>query len=304
LTLKSGGLQFIKYTFLFFLLSLSVKAQELEPRIYGNLPKNFNAAALSYIFSTGEISTNPASPIKDFEVSIHTVAAGYVRTFSLFKKLARVQLIVPYSHMAGDLTYKGRDTSGTRTGFLDSRLRLGINIFGSPALSFKEFRTYKQRGILGASLVISIPTGQYFDERLINLGANRWAFKPEVGISKDFGATYVEFYTGIWFFTDNKSYLSTKILSQTPLYSLQGHASYIFHNGMWIGFNANYVNGGQSSVDGVKQDDYQRKLRLGITGSYPINWQHSIKLQYHTGVYTNIGSGYDIFALTYQFVWL
>src|SRR4030095_7281762 len=286
-----------------FYFPCKLSSQELEPRIYGNLPKDFNAAALSYIFSTGEISTNPASPIKDFEVSIHTVAAGYVRTFSLFKKLARVQLIVPYSYMAGNLTYKGRDTSGTRSGLLDSRLRFGINFIGSPALTLKEFQKYKQRGILGASLIISIPTGQYYDDKLINLGANRWGFKPELGISKDFGAFYLEFYTGFWFFTDNKHYLSDKTLSQSPLYSLQGHASYMFKNGMWIGINSNYVNGGQSSINGVQQDDYQRKLRIGGTFSYPITWQHSVKFQYHTGVSTNIGSGYDIFALTYQFLW-
>ncbi len=296
----------IKFIFLPLFLAVMLphlNAQELEPRIYGNLPKDFNAAALSYIFSTGEISTNPSSPIKDFEVSIHTAAAGYVRTFSLFKKLARVQFILPFSHMAGNLTYRGHDTSGTRTGLLDARLRFGINLIGSPALTLQEFQKYKQRGIIGVSMVISIPTGLYYDDKLVNLGSNRWAFKPEIGISKDFGNFYLEFYTGFWFFSDNVHYLINKTLSQTPLYSLQGHASYFFKNGMWVGFNANYLNGGQSKLNGVSQDDYQRKWRVGGTVSYPFSWQHSVKLQYHTGAYTNIGSGYDIFALTYQFLW-
>jgi hypothetical protein len=170
-------------------------------------------------------------------------------------------------------------------------------------LDVKEFQKYKQGTILGASFVVSVPTGLYYKEKLVNLGSNRWAFKPEIGISHDFEYLYLEFYTGVWFFTNNNSYLSTKTLGQSPLYSFQAHASYTFKNQMWIALNANYANGGQSTIDGVKQDTYQRNWRIGGTISYPFNWQHSLKLQYHTGVLTSVGSGYDILALTYQFVW-
>ena len=287
----------------FFVLSICI-AQELDPRAYTNIPKNANALGISYSFSTGAISTNATSPLKDFEVTIHTVAPGFVRTFGFFGRLARVQVVAPYSYMAGNLKFMGRDTSGTRNGLLDPRLRFGVNILGSPALTVQEFQKYKQGTIFGTSMVVSIPIGQYDKEKVINLGANRWAFKPEIGLSQYFKNLYLEFYSGVWFFTDNKSYLSTKTLSQSPLFSFQGHVIYTFKNQMWVGLNGNFANGGQGSIDGVKQDDYQRKWRVGGTISYPFSWQHSIKFQYHSGAYSNIGADYDIFLLAYQFIWL
>lgn len=290
---------------LFSVMIISISnAQELEPRVYANLPKNLNVAALAYSFSTGEISTNPASPFQDFQADIHTVAAAYVRTFDLLGKLARVQVIAPFSFFSGSVKFKGMDTSGTRNGLLDARVRFGLNIFGSPALDIKSFQKYRQRTIFGTSLVVSIPTGLYYKEKFVNIGANRWGFKPEVGISHQFKKFYIEMYTGVWFFTDNTSYLTDKTLSQAPLYSVQGHISYALPSQIWFAINGNYAVGGQSSVNGVKQDDYQRKWRLGGVVSYPFSWQHSVKFQYHTGVSTNIGSGYDIFIITYQFVWL
>jgi hypothetical protein len=276
--------------------------QDLEPRSYANLPTGTNALALVYAYSKGNILTDPSKPIAGAEMKAHNLGFGYVRTFGLFQKLARVQFTIPYTFLSGKATINGRDTAAARNGFGDARIRLGINLFGSPALSPKEFRNYKQKTIFGISLVTSVPLGLYYKDKLINLGSNRWAFKPEVGISRRFRNFYAEAYAGIWFFTKNKSYLVNKLQEQEPVFSLQGHFNYYFKNQMWIGVNGNWFDGGETRVNEVPTGNLQDNWRIGATWSVPVNWQHSFKLQFHIGAFTSTGYDYNLAALSYQYV--
>ena len=293
----------IFFLFLQYVTPFSSISQEIEPRNYANIPNGFNALALAYTYSSGNIVSDAATPLQDFSISSNTPILGYVRTFSLFGCLSRIQYSLPYSFLSGDLKYRGRDTSGTRSGFTDSRLRFGINFIGSPALAPAEFAKYKQGTIVGASLVTSIPTGQYFDEKLINLGSNRWGFKPEIGISTDVDRFFIEAYAGVWLYTKNSEYIVTNTLQQDPLYSFQFHTSYLFKNYMWVAFNAAYSTGGQTTLNGVKNNDYQNNARIGITYSTPITPQFSAKLQYHSAIETRRGGDYKIFAATLQYTW-
>src|SRR3954454_13475668 len=187
---------------LFCFLCVITRAQDLEPRAYANVPKGTNVVALVYAYSSGDVLTDASLPIKDFKIKAHGIAAGYVRTFALAKKLARVQVIAPFALLSGKAKFNGMDTTGVRNGFGDARIRFGINLFGSPALDIKNFRQYQQKTIVGASIVVSVPTGLYYKEKRINLGSNRWAVKPEVGVSKRFKRVYVEAYSGVWFYTN------------------------------------------------------------------------------------------------------
>ncbi|WP_230407964.1 transporter [Flavobacterium hydrocarbonoxydans] len=285
----------------FFLCPFLNFAQDLEPRVYANVPTKLNVAALTYGYLEGNILTDPSLPIKDFEISSHNVAASYVRTFGLANKLARVQVTLPFTFMDGSQTKtSGEVLTGSRTGFGDTRVRFGINLLGSPAIDKKDFNKFEQNTILGVSLVTSIPTGRYYDEKLINIGTNRWAFKPEVGLSKRFNHIYAEIYTGVWFYTNNNHYLVNKKLEQKPAYSLQSHASYYFKNSMWIGFNANWFVGGKTITEGVSDDSQIDNWRVGGTFSLPIAKAQSLKFQYHIGAFTNNGLNYNAGTVTYQ----
>jgi len=280
-----------------------VGAQESEPRSYADLPKGLNVIALAYSLSRGNVVTDPTVALQDFRVTTHMPALLYVRTFKLFNRLGRAQVTVPFAHLAGRATLQGVDTSGTRTGFADARVRLGWNFVGSPALAPKEFRDYEQGTIVGASLVISVPIGQYDNTRIVNLGANRWGFKPELGISRRFGPWYAESYAGVWLFTDNTDYLEGKTRSQDPIYAFQAHLAYAFPGGIWIALNGTYVRGGASSVDEVDGKDFQTNWRLGATLSVPLAKQHSIKALFHSGVATRAGADFRIVTLAYQYSW-
>jgi len=289
-------------TILFCFLYVITTAQDLEPRAYANLPKGTNVIALVYAYSSGNVLTDPSLPIEDFKIKAHNIGAGYVHTFALAKKLARVQVVAPLIFMSGKLKLNGVDTSGVRHGFGDARIRFGVNLIGSPALDIKNFRQYQQKTIVGASIVISVPSGLYYKDKRINLGSNRWAFKPEIGVSKRFKRVYAEAYTGVWLYTNNDEFLSNKTLKQQPVLSLQTHLAYYFKNQMWIGVDGNWFNGGETLIDNSPAGDLKDNYRVGATWSVPFAKRHSIKFQFHIGAFTNTGYDYNLYSLGYQYI--
>ena len=286
--------------FLLCLVSYCAKSQELEPRAYAALPKNLNTIAVGYGLQRGNVLTDPSLPISDFKVTLQSLTGVYLHTFAFAGKLARVQISVPFIQMLGKLQINGHDTSASRNGFADMRIRLGINLTGTPALGRKEFTGYTQKTIVGISLVTVLPTGLYHSDKRVNTGSNRVALKPEVGISKRINRIYTEAYAGVWFYSDNNKYLVSKTLHQEPVFSVQGHVSYYFKNLMWVSINATWFNGGKTLVDDVPQGDLFDNWRAGATWSVPIAKGQSLKLQFHVGAFTASGYDYNAVSLVYQ----
>lgn len=284
----------------FFLFKIAIYSQDLEPRAYANVPTKLNVAALGYVFMNGNVVTEPSLPISDFKIQSHNIAASYIRTFGLANKLARIQVSVPFTFMDGSALVAGDLLTGSRTGFADTKVRFGVNILGSPALDKSEFRSFQQKTILGVSLVTSIPTGRYFEDKRVNIGTNRWGVKPEIGISKRFAHVYAEAYGGVWFYTDNNDFLGKK-MEQKPTYSLQAHASYYFKNNMWVGFNTTWFFGGKTIIDGIPEESQIDNWRVGGTFSTPIAKGQSIRFQYHVGAFTNNGLDYYALSAVYQY---
>ena len=299
-------MRFFKY-FIVFVLALQICgqsfAQDLEARSYSVVPKGMHAAAFAYTFSKGNIITDFASPIQNLDVTTSAFNLGYVQTFALFKKLARIQVAVPYGILNGTAQFLGVDTSGSRSGFLDAKVKFGLNLLGSPVLSPKEFRLFQEHTVLGASIVISAPVGQYLPAKLINLGTNRWGFKPEIGFSHREGRLYYELYTGVWFFTANNEFLQKSTLNQQPLLAIQAHVDYVFKSSIWVAVNAGLSRGGESAINGVEQGDEQRNWRVGTTFSLPISKHSSVKAMINTGVATRAGQNYTAASLVYQYIW-
>ena len=131
-----------------------------------------------------------------------------------------------------------------------------------------------------------MPTGQYDSSKVINFGANRWAFKPEVGYSAIHGPWIFEVTFGIWLFTKNSQGFGGTTVEQDPIGSLQGHVTYNFKRGPWLSLNLNYFTGGRTSVDGQERADLQQNSRTGLTLSLPLGGPHSLKMAVHRGADT------------------
>src|SRR5689334_22943105 len=165
-----------RWVMIYLLIGLfkEATAQELEPRSYSVIPKGFNMAGLSYTYSHGNVVTDATLPVQDLILTSSTVAGVYVRSFPLLRKLAKVQVLLPYVFLDGSARLNGVDTAASRSGFADARIKIGVNIIGSPAIGPRDFQRFNEETVVGTSMVISVPVGYYLPEKLINIGSNRW----------------------------------------------------------------------------------------------------------------------------------
>jgi Putative MetA-pathway of phenol degradation len=279
-------------------------AQEMEPRSYAVVPTGLHAMALSYTYSSGSVVSPGSSPVQNLDVTNNIINLGYAQTFTFFNKLARISAGLPYGFLNGTAKFQGIDTAGSRTGFYDGRIKFGVNLIGSPVLKPQDFQKFQEHTVFGASIVISIPVGQYFPSKLINLGSNRWGFKPELGISHREGRLFYEMYTGVWMYTENPNYFKSYVQQEKVLFSLQTHIDYTFKHGKYLAINGGFADGGESSLNGIEQNDEEQNWRVGATFSSPIfNRHQSIKVMVNTGIATRAGQNYTALTIIYQYSW-
>ena len=285
------------------LTAVQASAAELEPRAYVNTPPGINFLIAGYVYSSGGLSTPSGSPIKDADLTIHTGVLAYARTLDVWGKSGKFDVIVPYADLSGTAKVGGQPKERNVSGFLDPRFRFSVNFFGAPVLSMEEFATYQPDLLMGASVQVSAPLGQYNPDKLVNLGANRWYIKPDLGISKTWGAVTLELSGGVTFYTTNDDYYGGKTLKQDPVYSTQAHITYDFGRGVWCALDGTYDYGGRTTVSGVQSDDLQGNSRVGGTLALPLNRHNSVKLYTSTSVYTRAGSDYTLGGIAWQFRW-
>ena len=285
-------------------LAAALHAQDLEPRTYTNIPVGQNFAGIGYVYSDGEINPSPSVPLKDVEITMKTTLAAYVRSLDLWGTAGKIDAGWGRACLDGSGNFNGRTIRGDRCGTLDPSVRLSYLFYGAPAMDMQQFRSNPSRRVIGASLKVDMPLGDYNNENLINTGSNRWTFKPEIGISNRWGSRVSgEAALAARLFTDNDNFFGGTKLEQKPLYQLQAHFIYDLQKGRWVSINGNYFWGGRTSKDGVKGDDIQKNSRIGITLGWPLTPQHSLKFFASRGVITNIGNDSDNYGIVWQYRW-
>jgi hypothetical protein len=278
-------------------------AQELEPRSYTNTPVGMSFLVAGYAHQQGDVVTDPGLPIEDAEVEVHTAVLAYARAFSLFGQSAKVDVIVPYSFADGSATFRGDARDRVIDGFNDPRVRLSANFYGAPALTLPAFLDWQQDLIVGASLQVSVPLGQYDNDKVLNLGSNRWYFKPELGISQAWGPLILELAPSLTVYTDNKDFFGGSRREQDPLYAVQGHVIYRFREFLWGAFDATYYGGGRTTIDDEKNADRQSNVRVGLTATISLTRHHSIKLYASKALVTRVGGDFDVVGTALQYRW-
>ncbi len=283
--------------------SSRICAQELEPRAYVPSPINLNVLVGVLTFNAGDLAFDPSGPISDANANVGASGIGYVRTMGAFGRSANVSILLPY--VKGNLEgfYLDEYQKVSRSGPGDPKVRFSINLYGGPAMNLKEFQAYRPKWTLGASLSVKAPLGQYDSSKLINIGSNRWAFKPDIGIARTFGRWRIEGDVGVWLFTDNNDFFDGGTRTQEAIGSFQFHLIYSFNPLMWIAYDANYYTGGRTSFGNGKNEDLQSNSRMGLTFSMPVNRKNTLKFSYSRGAFTTIGADFDSFGVAWTYIW-
>lgn len=293
---RCGGLALL-------LLSSTVFAQELEARAYSASPVGTNFIVANYTHLSGEVLVDTSLPITDVQANIDIQTLGYLRTFAFADHTASFALLLPVSQ--SDVSGKVFDASNEvhRSGLGDIRMRFALNLMGSPAMTPQEFSRHMPGTTLGTSLTIVAPTGEYVPSQLVNIGANRWAFKPEIGITQPMGNWFGEASAGVWLFTDNDDFFGSQRRGQEPLSILQLHAGYNFRPGMWLAANLGFNSGGATKLNGIPNQDKQDNTRYGLTFSVPLANTWSAKLSWSQGFVTRVGGNFNSVSAMLQYRW-
>jgi len=281
----------------------AVGAQEIEPRIYANIPVGMNFLAVGYSYSSGNVFMDPALPIEALDARLNIVLARYIRSFNLFGAPAKFKAVLPWSSGQWDGILDGEFRTRDTSGFADARLGLGVLLVGAPVLEPSEFSSYEQEMVIGLGFNLVAPSGQYDPRKIINLSSNRWSFRSELGLSKAFNKWTVEVAGGVWIYTDNRDFFGGNTLSQDPFLVAKVNVVRSIRPGLWWAVGTGYGQGGRTFVNGEPRNTKQKNWRITAMMVYPLSPTQGLALTVVSGRTFQAGPDYDVVALAYQFAW-
>jgi hypothetical protein len=287
-------------------------AQDLAPRAYIISPIHSNAVVTSYSFYTGNIDFGGGIPITDATATANLGNLSYSHSMRVFGRTSLLTLALPYAEANFSGKLLGSETTAYRSGLGDSVYRFSVNLLGGPAMDPRQYMKWQQKLLIGASIRVVAPTGQYDSTKLINIGNNRWAFKPEVGLSRRWGHWVLDAYFGTWFYTTNPKFFSQNqynpgitTQNQAPIGAFEGHLSYDVKPRLWVSLDGNFWFGGKTSLNGKQNPaTQQNNSRLGGTVSVPMTKHQALKFSYNNGAYIKYGGDFQNITVGWQYSWL
>ena len=287
------------------LLTTSGFSQDIVPRRWSHLPVGSSVVVAATAYTSGKIYLDPDRRIEDVEVDLRTLGFNYIHNFRMLGKTARIDVIQSYQKGVWTGLVNGEFTAVKREGWTDLNLRYAINLYGAPPLSGKEYIEYglrnKKQTLVGAGFIVQLPTGQYYADKLINLGSNRVTFRPQVGIVHRRGKLAFELTSTAWFYTDNDEFFGGTVLKQHPSIGVDAHVIYSFRPGLWVAAGAGVLGGDRTEINGIPNDNNKRNYGWGIGMGVPVSRTLGLKLTYvgtRTGVSTSGDADTLMAALT------
>jgi hypothetical protein len=277
-------------------------AQEVTPRLFWPAPMGTKVFVAGYAYSCGDVYLDSSLPLLGSNAHSNTGLLAYTQTLNLWGRTSNFLIQLPYSRGAASGLFDDEPVSQDFSAFGDLSATLNINLKGAPTLDREKYMAFRAhpRNIVGASLKLILPTGQYNKDRLVNVGANRWASRLKIGTVIILKPSWLlELSASAWYFGDDDDFVTGK-KERAPVYSVDTNLIKRIRPGLWASLDVTYYVGGQQTIDGTPLEDSQRNIRIGGTFVFPFHQRHAIKIGYVNGVVTRYGSDFDQLLLSYQ----
>ena len=240
---------------------------------------------MGYSYSSGDTTPDPSLPITGVDSDISSYVLGYRQTLDLWGRTANLIVEVPYANgTTSAASLEGDELRRSYRGMGDMAATLSVNFLGAPTMDKEAFAQLRQNPvtILAGSLKVIAPTGDYESDRAINIGANRWAVKAELGA----------------IFSLHPHLGNQR--EQKPINTIQAHLIHRLRAGFWMSLDVNYYEGGRSTLAGHQVDDARRDSKAGFTVVYPFAGKNAIKVGYSRGSLNDGDESFDYYLIAYQ----
>lgn len=259
-------------------------SQEVEPRRWSSIPLGFNAVGAGYVYTEGDVFFDPLLGVEDATYKGSTFVGSYIRPFKLWNKLARVDVLIPFASAKWEGLLNGVPASVQRTGFKDPRVRFSLNLTGPPPTGPKELQEYRMKNpvftTFGVSLAITFPFGEYFNDKLINLGDNRFVFRPQAGMVHYWGPWSFELTSSVLFYTNNNDFLNGLTQEKNPMFAAQTHLIRQLGKKYWASVSAGYNQGASSTVNLQSNNDQRANFLAAFSFGFSFAGTQGLKAAY------------------------
>ena len=286
----------------FVCCAAAAEAQELTPRTYWPAPKGTKVGVLGYAFTEGEILFDPSIPLYAVNSEVNVAALAYLQTLDLCGRTANLLVEVPYQWGTTRGFIGDEPAQGSVSGFGDPGVSFTVNLLGAPTMTPQDFQALRRdpHPVLGTSVKIIVPIGEYDPDRLLNVGGNRWAVKAGLGGAIPLRRKLIfEIEGGVWFLGEDEDFIAGP-REQEPIVGFEVHLVRRFKPGFWASLDANLFFGGRQTIDGSQLIDVQKNSRIGGTLVVPFKGRHAVKRGFATSVVTEFGSDFDQYLVSYQ----
>lgn len=274
-------------------------ANDVLPRLFTNVPVDTSFLSLSYTRSEGSVAVDPSIAL-DVDAELDTYLVSYSRSFAAWGQSAVFTVALPYADLTLQGVVGGVPVTVSDSAMPDPKIRLAFNLHGAPALPVEKFAGYRQRTIVGFSIEVTMPLGDYDETRRVNFGSNRWSLAPQIGFGHRIGRFTLEGALAGVLFTENDEYLVDNKLTQDPIGVVRANLIYHLRRpGTWLALGGLYLTGGETSLNGSKRSDLQSSSRAGVALSVPFARRHNLLFKYTRGVSTRIGANFDNYQVQY-----
>ncbi len=263
-------------------------AQGDGPRVYQNVPDGTHVLSLYGIFDRGNQLPDPASVVTRGTIDINLAVVLYMHPIAIAGRSGGVFAVLPGGGVSGVAEYgPGLRLSGSSSGIADAAVGIVHNLVGSPALAPRDYAAFEPGFSLGVLGKVFAPIGEYSSSKVVNLGANRWAYQLGAPICYYMGRTYldprlttIELLPTVTFYSANDAPFAADRREQKAMFRLETHVTRNVARALWVSLDGMYIAGGETTTDGVAADDRQEAIQLGGTVNVTLSRSLSVKVSY------------------------
>jgi len=255
---------------LLFVVGENRSATAQLARSYLNAPQG-HLLMYSYAGTRSNTGGVESLPIPKTETRLQTQSLVYSRIIDVGGRTGGLGVVLPITDLLSYDT-QANVVTARESAIGDPSFTFEMNLFGAPALEREEFKDWTPDDYCGLHFLLGVPWGEYDPNSVVNIGANRFTFRPllNYSITADEGQSWLDFYGSVFFFSDNDEYRGASVLSQRPLANLELHYSSIVYDRLWAGVGLMGAFGGEVWVDDVVVTPEQQTGRLALSAGTPM----------------------------------